>query len=100
MLIIMDKMLLAQCLFHGWSINNHSLFQFNYLEDRIRKPASLFSASGFCREPADATLASEVIALPSFVLLTIYLIITPFLDRISHYLPSAGENVCSWYSSL
>ncbi|KAK3139635.1 hypothetical protein QOZ80_5AG0386660 [Eleusine coracana subsp. coracana] len=33
--------------------------RFNYLEDRIRKPASLFSASGFCGEPADATLASE-----------------------------------------
>ncbi|XP_066378201.1 uncharacterized protein [Miscanthus floridulus] len=33
--------------------------RFNYLEDRIRKSASLFSASGFCGEPADATLASE-----------------------------------------
>ncbi|XP_062204477.1 uncharacterized protein LOC133906549 [Phragmites australis] len=33
--------------------------RFNYLEDRIRKLASLFSASGFCGEPADATLASE-----------------------------------------
>ncbi|GJN13452.1 hypothetical protein PR202_gb00159 [Eleusine coracana subsp. coracana] len=33
--------------------------RFNYLEDRIRKPAILFSASGFCGEPADATLASE-----------------------------------------
>ncbi|XP_066358265.1 uncharacterized protein [Miscanthus floridulus] len=33
--------------------------RFNYLEDRIQKSASLFSASGFCGEPADATLASE-----------------------------------------
>ncbi|TVU51822.1 hypothetical protein EJB05_03267 [Eragrostis curvula] len=33
--------------------------RFNYLEDRIRKLASLFSASGFYGEPADATLASE-----------------------------------------
>ncbi|TVU51823.1 hypothetical protein EJB05_03268 [Eragrostis curvula] len=33
--------------------------RFNYLEDHIRKPASLFSASGFYGEPADATLASE-----------------------------------------
>ncbi|PUZ72199.1 hypothetical protein GQ55_2G374400 [Panicum hallii var. hallii] len=33
--------------------------RFNYLEDRIRKSATLFSASGLCGEPADATLASE-----------------------------------------
>ncbi|CAL4911022.1 unnamed protein product [Urochloa decumbens] len=33
--------------------------RFNYLEDRIRKSAALFSASGFCGQPADATLASE-----------------------------------------
>ncbi|CAL4896390.1 unnamed protein product [Urochloa decumbens] len=33
--------------------------RFNYLEDRIRKSATLFSASGFCGQPADATLASE-----------------------------------------
>uniref|UniRef100_A0A0A9EXG1 DNA polymerase alpha subunit B n=1 Tax=Arundo donax TaxID=35708 RepID=A0A0A9EXG1_ARUDO len=33
--------------------------RFNYLEDRIIKSASLFSASGFFGEPADATLASE-----------------------------------------
>uniref|UniRef100_A0A0E0J8J7 DNA polymerase alpha subunit B n=1 Tax=Oryza nivara TaxID=4536 RepID=A0A0E0J8J7_ORYNI len=33
--------------------------RFNYLEDRIRRSGSLFSASGLCGEPADATLASE-----------------------------------------
>ncbi|KAF8725458.1 hypothetical protein HU200_019981 [Digitaria exilis] len=33
--------------------------RFNYLEDRIRRSATLFSAPGFCGEPADATLASE-----------------------------------------
>ncbi|WVZ88738.1 hypothetical protein U9M48_035222 [Paspalum notatum var. saurae] len=33
--------------------------RFNYLEDRIRRSASLFSASGNYGEPADATLASE-----------------------------------------
>lgn len=33
--------------------------RFNYLEDRMRKSASLFSQSGSCGEPADATLASE-----------------------------------------
>ncbi|CAN6301501.1 unnamed protein product [Urochloa humidicola] len=33
--------------------------RFNYLEDRIRKLSTLFSASGFCGQPADATLASE-----------------------------------------
>lgn len=33
--------------------------RFNYLEDRIRSSASLFSATGLCGEPADATLASE-----------------------------------------
>ncbi|KAL6641683.1 hypothetical protein ACP70R_019864 [Stipagrostis hirtigluma subsp. patula] len=33
--------------------------RFNYLEDRIRKSGSLFSASGLFGEPADATLASE-----------------------------------------
>uniref|UniRef100_A0ACD6AND1 Uncharacterized protein n=1 Tax=Avena sativa TaxID=4498 RepID=A0ACD6AND1_AVESA len=33
--------------------------RFNYLEDRIRRSASLFSATGLYREPVDATLASE-----------------------------------------
>jgi DNA polymerase alpha subunit B len=37
-------------------------FQFNYLEDQIRRSAILFSATGLCREPADPTLASEVAA--------------------------------------
>ncbi|VAI79658.1 unnamed protein product [Triticum turgidum subsp. durum] len=33
--------------------------RFNYLEDRIGRSARLFSATGLCGQPADATLASE-----------------------------------------
>jgi hypothetical protein len=77
-----------------------SLFQFNYLEDRLRKSATLFSASGFCGEPADATLASEVTATHlSFAMLT-YFILIPFLDSITNYLLSAGENVRSRHGNL
>uniref|UniRef100_A0A0D9XY55 DNA polymerase alpha subunit B n=1 Tax=Leersia perrieri TaxID=77586 RepID=A0A0D9XY55_9ORYZ len=37
--------------------------RFNYLEDRMRRSGRLFSASGICGEPSDATLASEVVGI-------------------------------------